>query len=536
MRSFHWPGRSPVYGRRGMCATAHPLASLAAVETLRAGGNAVDAAVTACAVLCVVEPAMTGIGGDCFAMIARPGAPLVGLSGCGRSPAAARPEWFAERGIAAIEVTSPHAVNIPGSIDGWARVLADHGTISLDRALTPAIGYAENGFPVAPRVALDWMRGRAKLERQAGARQHYLRAGKVPVAGQMHSLPALGRTLRAIAEDGPKAFYEGRIAEDMVATLKDLGGLHTLEDFAAQGSTHGATYVEPISVAYRGVELCELPPSNQGIVALLLLRMLDRLGPVPAGPASAERYHLLIECARLAYAVRDAYVSDPDTATVPVEELARGVLSDAYVDGLVARVDPRRRTPDLGPVPHPTGSDTTYLTVVDERGMAVSFINSLFADFGSGIVAPHSGVVLNNRGIGFSLDAAHPNAIGPRKRPMHTLVPAIAMREGKPWLSFGVMGGAFQPTGHVFVLTSLVDYGLDAQEALDLPRVFFEGGETVIEESLPQDVATRLSEMGHTLRVRDLPWGGGQIVMIDHARDVLVGASDARKDGCALGY
>jgi gamma-glutamyltranspeptidase/glutathione hydrolase len=528
MRSFHFPGRSPVVARKAMCATAHPLASLTAIETLKAGGNAVDAAVAACAVLCVVEPAMTGIGGDCFAMIGKGAAPPIGLNGSGRAPGAATPEWYARHKITTIEMTTPHAVLVPGSIAAWARLVAEHGKIPLDRLLTPAIELADTGYAVASRVAHDWARGQAKLERQEAARRHFLPQGRAPRTGDVMRLPALAATLRAVADFGAEGFYRGQVAADLVGELQRLGGLHTADDFASQAPSD----VAPIRTRYRDVELYELPPSNQGIVALMLLKMLERLGPCEEGPGSAERHHLLVECARLAYAARDAYVADPERARVPIDHL----LSDELIETLVKRVDRKRRTPDLGPIPAPRGSDTTYLTVVDEDGMAVSFINSLFADFGSGIVGPKSGVVLNNRAMGFSLDPAHPNAIGPGKRPLHTLVPAMACRDGRPWLSFGVMGGAYQPTGHVLVLTNMVDYGLDAQEALDLPRVFFEGAETVIDDSLPRTVRERLAAMGHTLRVREIPWGGGQIVEIDRKRGVLIGASDHRKDGCALGY
>lgn len=528
MRSFHAPGRSTVFARNAMCATAHPLASLAAVETLKAGGNAVDAAVAACAVLCVVEPAMTGIGGDCFAIVAKPGEPLIGLNSAGRAPGAAKVEWFARQGIKAIEMTSPHAVLVPGAIAGWTKLVAEHGRLPMDRLLTPAIQHAENGFAVAPRVAFDWNRGRAKLERQEAARLHFLPNGRPPGAGEVIRLPALARTLRAIAEFGRDAFYRGEVAADLVGELQRLGGLHALEDFASQEPT----YVAPISVAYKGVELVELPPSNQGIVALMLLKMMEKIGPSPEGAGSAQRHHLLCEAARLAYAARDVFLADPDRAHVPLDYM----LSDEFIGTLVRRIDPSKRTTDLGRIPRPAGSDTTYLTVVDEDGMAVSFINSLFADFGSGIVGPKSGVVLNNRGMGFSLDPAHPNVIGSSKRPLHTLVPAMVMKDGKPWLSFGVMGGAFQPTGHVFVLCNMIDYGLDAQEALDVSRVFFEGNETIIEENLPSAVRGELERMGHKIAVREVPWGGGQIVQFDRANGVLIGASDYRKDGCALGY
>lgn len=528
MRSFHAPGRSAVYARNAMAATAHPLASLAAIETLKAGGNAVDGAIAACAVLCVVEPAMTGIGGDCFAIVSKPGQPLIGLNSAGRAPGAANAEWFARQGIKAIEMTTPHAVLVPGAIAGWTKLAADHGRLPMDRLLTPAIDFAEKGYPVAPRVAFDWNRGRAKLERQESARRHFLPNGRPPKAGEMMRLPALAKTLRGIAEFGRDAFYRGEVAADLVGELQRLGGLHALEDFATQQPV----YVTPISVSYKGVDLVEMPPSNQGIVALMLLRMMEKLGVPEEGPGSAQRHHILCEAARLAYAARDVFLADPDRAKVPLDHM----LSDDFIGALVKRIDRKKRTADLGAIPRPKGSDTTYLTVVDEDGMAVSFINSLFADFGSGIVGPKSGVVLNNRGMGFSLDPAHPNVIAGGKRPLHTLVPAMALKDGKPWLSFGVMGGAYQPTGHVFVLCNMIDYGMDAQEALDMSRVFFEGNDTIIEETLPASVRAELEAMGHKLSVREVPWGGGQIVQFDRESGVLIGASDHRKDGCALGY
>jgi gamma-glutamyltranspeptidase/glutathione hydrolase len=528
MRSFHMPGRSPVYGQRAMCATSHPLASLTAIETLRKGGNAVDAAVAASAVLAVVEHPMTGIGGDCFAIISKPGQKLIGLNSSGRAPAAATARWYADRGIRQIEMQSAHAVTVPGAIDGWTRLLADHGTISLERALGPAIEYAERGFAVAPRVAHDWAGVAGKLEAHPGSRQHLLPGGRPPRVGEIVRFPALARTLRTIAEQGRDGFYQGEVAADIVAELREIGGLHTLEDFAAQR----CAYVEPISVSYRGVELWELPPNNHGIVALILLKVLEKLGLGSASPVSAERYHMMMEAGRLAYAMRDAFVADPQMADVPVAHM----LAEETIGTLARRVDPKRRAPDVGPVPRPAGSDTIYLSVVDESGMAVSFINSLFGTFGSGITTRKTGVVLHNRGQGFVLDPGHPNCIAPRKRPLHTLVPAMAMKEGKPFLSFGVMGAAFQPMGHAYVMTNMLDFGMDPQEALDSPRVFFEGGELLIERSVPKEAADKLREMGHTVRVRDDPWGGGQIVCFDRINNVLIGASDPRKDGCALGY
>lgn len=528
MRSFHLPGRSAVYGRRAMCATSHPLASLAAVEMLRRGGNAVDAAIAAAGVLCVVEHPMTGIGGDCFAIVAKPDGTMHALNASGRAPMAATTDWYKRAGITDIAIGSAHAVTVPGAIDGWARLLADHGTRPMSECLAPAIEAAEKGFPVAPRVAHDWSKAAAKLKAHPGGVRHLLPGGRTPRVGEIVTMPALANTLKAIARDGRKAFYEGEIAADMVAELKALGGLHTLEDFARQTSS----YVTPISVPYGDLNIHELPPNNHGIVALVMLRMLARMGRLSESPTAPERYHVMMEAARLAYGMRDTFVADPEMAKVPVEHM----LSDTTIETLVARIDRKVCTPDLGPIPQPGGSDTVYFSIVDESGLTVSFINSLFATFGTGIVTNKSGIVLHNRAMGFSLDPKHPNAIAPGKRPMHTLVPALATRNGKPAMSFGVMGAAFQPIGHVYVVTNMVDYGLDPQEALDCPRMFFEGGDIMMEEGVPAATAGRMAAMGHRMVLRDDPWGGGQIVAIDAATGLRIGASDARKDGLALGY
>jgi gamma-glutamyltranspeptidase / glutathione hydrolase len=528
MRNFHFPGRSLVYGRRAMCATSHPRASLAAVEVLREGGNAVDAAIAAVAVLCVVEPHMTGIGGDCFALIAKPGLDRpIALNAAGRAPAAATAAWLAKSGLARIEPTSPHSVTVPGAVDGWTRLAADYGTIPLSRLLEPAVELAEQGFAVSPRVAADWALHEARISHHAGAKAHLFKDGRVPREGEVIRFPALARTLRIIAKEGREGFYAGEVAEDIVTELNALGGLHTLEDFAAQR----AGYVAPISVTYRGLELWELPPSNQGIVALMVLKMLERLR-LPEEPVSVARYHVQVEAARLAFAMRDTFVADPEMADVPVMHL----LSDAVLDELASRVDRSRRREDLGRLPEPPGSDTVYLAIVDEGGMAVSFINSLYDNFGSGIVTRKTGVVLHNRGKAFVCDPGHRNCIAPRKRPMHTLVPAMVLKDGKPHMVFGVMGAHFQPMGHVYVMTNMFHYGMDAQTAIDTPRVFFDGDTVLAEEGVPAPVVAGLKALGHQVAAPRMPWGGAQAVVIDAANEVLVGASDPRKDGMALGY
>ena len=525
MRDFQRPGRSLAYGSRAMAATSHPNATLAALDVLKAGGNAVDAAVTAAAVLAVCEPQSTGIGGDCFVLMHVPGKGLLGFNGSGRSPRGLDAEAIIKAG--SLEPFSPHTVTIPGAIDAWDQVLRDYGTIGLDRALAPAIWFAEEGFVISPRVGFDWATDRELIELRAGSRRHLLLNGRVPVAGDIMRFPALGATMKVIAKRGRDGFYFGALAEDMVGDLKGLGGSHTLDDFAA----HRGEWVDPISKSYAGLDIAELPPNGHGITALLLLNILKHLPSPGADPLSAQRIHLLLEAARLAYSARDQFVADPKLAPVPVEHL----LSHELAHELAARIDPNRRTSERGPVPNPKTSDTVYVAVAEASGLAVSFINSTYWSFGSGIVTQKTGINLQNRGHCFNLMAGHPNVIAPGKRPLHTIIPGMATSAGKPQIVFGVMGGDYQPLGHAHVLTSMLEHGLDAQAAIDLPRAFFDAQATVLETGVPDTVAVGLSRLGHIVTRAPEPLGGGQIIVYDHGAGILKGASDPRKDGFAAG-
>jgi gamma-glutamyltranspeptidase/glutathione hydrolase len=525
-RDFHMPGRSPVLAGEGMVATSHPLASLAAIETLRAGGTAADAAVTAVALLCVIEPAMTGIGGDCFCLVSKPGQPPWGYNGSGRAGAAMRAEALIERGITSIAGDSIHAVTVPGAIDAWAALLARHGRFGLDRALAPAIRYAEEGFAVAPRVATDWALAADKLRADAGASRHCLSGGQAPKTGDKMRFPALAETFRTIAKGGRDAFYKGAIAEDIAATVAARGGWLTAADLAA----HRGDEVTPISANYRGLDVVEIPPSGQGIIALLLLNILENFDLGSLDPSGPERFHIALEAARLAFVVRDAHLADPAAMRVSPEAM----LDRAFAASLAKRIDREKRI--AMPKTLTPGSDTTYLTIVDRDRMAVSFINSLFSAFGVGVATEKTGIMLQNRGSGFVVDPAHPNCVAPNKRPLHTIIPALAMRDGRCEMSFGVMGGAFQGMGHAQVVSNVVDYGMDVQAAIDLPRIFFEGDKSLYERSMPAATLDGLKRRGHDLAPRPLPHGGGQAIRIDWDRGVLIGGSDARKDGCALGY
>jgi gamma-glutamyltranspeptidase/glutathione hydrolase len=525
-RDFQLPGRSPVIACEGMAASSHRLATLAAIDALRAGGNAADAAVAACAALCVIEPESTGIGGDCYTLVARPGEPLWGYNGSGRAGATASDSALREKGMEAVGMTSVHAVTVPGAVEAWEEVLKAHGRFDLARALQPAIKYAEGGFPISQRVAWDWSRNAAKLKADPGATMHYLFDGKAPKEGDIVRLPALAQTLKTIAAQGARAFYEGEIADDMAATVAARGSFLTTEDFAH----HTGDVVTPISTNYRGLDLFEIPPNGQGLTALVLLNILENFDLAALDPLGPERFHLVLEAARLAYAVRDTHVADASHMRVAVADL----LDKGFAKRLAGKIDLKRRA-KLPTAPTP-GKDTVYLSVVDRDRMAVSFINSLFSNFGTGICTEKTGILLTNRGACFTLEAGHPNVFGAGKRPLHTIIPAMAMRDGRCDMSFGVMGSHYQPMGHVQVITNMLEFGMDVQQALDCPRFFFEDEQTIVERGTDPKTIEGLKQRGHNVVMAPLPWGGGQIIKIDWDRGVLIGGSDPRKDGCAIGY
>ncbi len=530
MRNLELAGRSPVHGAKGMAATSHPLATLAAVQMLQSGGNAMDAAVAACAVQCVVEPESTGIGGDCFVLYAPGGGgEVLAFNGSGRAPAAATAARLRGLGVEKIERQTPHAVTVPGAIDAWFQLLRDHGTRDLGGVLGPAIGYAKDGYPIHSRVHTDWRDSAEVLGADPTASRIFLPGGQVPAVGALHRQPELAATLERIAREGRDGFYAGPVAQDIVSYLNGLGGLHSLEDFAAAAGE----YTAPIKTAYRGTDIYECPPNGQGLLALEMLNILSDLLPGVPGPLAPERLHFAIEAARLAYSDRDSLLADPAQSDVPVARL----LSAAYADKQRARIDPARAMTDLPPAVLPAHGDTVYISVVDKDRNAVSFINSLFNSFGSGLVSPKSGVTLQNRGESFVLDPDHPNCIAPGKRPMHTIIPGMAVKDGRAVMPFGVMGGHYQAMGHAWFLANMLDFGLDVQEAIDLPRLYAGAeGPVEVESGVPAAAVAALQALGHETIAPDKPIGGAQAIWIDHGEGVLTGGSDPRKDGCALGY
>lgn len=532
MRNLDLAGRSPVHATQAMACSSHYLASLAALDLLRAGGNAVDAAIAACAVQCVVEPGSTGIGGDCFALLAPAGADRpIAFNSSGRAPAGATVERLRGDGLTQIPRQSPHAVLVPGALAGWDRLLTDYGCKDRELVLRPAIRLAEEGYPIYQRVAADFAKEQPVLAADPASAATFLVDGSPPREGQMHRQPALAATLRAVAQNGPTAFYTGAVAEDLVGRLQALGGTHTLDDFTRMLES-GPAYMAPIATSYAGKTVYECPPNGQGVTALELLNIMAGLDRPSLPPLSANRLHLELEAARLAYADRDAVLADPDTG-VPVDTL----LSPAHAATQRARINPTQAmaAPPRSPLaPH---ADTVYITVVDADGNAASFINSLFNVFGSGIMGPKSGVLLNNRGCGFSLDADHPNAIAPGKRPLHTLIPGMVFDGDRLEMSFGVMGGQYQAAGHSYVLGNVYDYGMDVQAAIDLPRSFLlDDARVEVESGIPADVVAELERRGHRAVPAAKPIGGAQAIKIDHETGLLTGGSDPRKDGFALGY
>jgi gamma-glutamyltranspeptidase/glutathione hydrolase len=528
MRNFHLAGRSTVHAGNAMVATSHPLASLTAIEVLRSGGTAADAAVAACALLGVIEPQSTGIGGDCFALVQPRGdGKIVAYNGSGRAPMAAEASWYLERGIKAIPLTSAHAVSIPGAVDAWATILRDHGKLGLDTLLQPAIKAAEEGYVVAPRIAFDWKNQFDKLKKGTNTERYLLPHGKPAVAGDVIRQPELGQTLRAIANNGRDAFYEGAIAEDMVETLRGIGGLHTLDDFAG----HTTETTAPIGTMYKGYDVWQCPPNGPGITMLVMLNILSRFDLTKFPALSVERFHLEAEAARIAYLMREQYIGDPAHVDVDVVRILTREFAEEY--GSKIRMD---RLLDLPNVTPPMNPSTVYITVVDRDRNVCSFINSIAHAFGSAIVSNKTGILLQNRGGGFRIQPGHPNCIGPGKRPLHTIIPSIVTKAGRAVMPFGVMGGQYQPVGQTHVLTNLLDYGCDVQEAIDMPRGLHYEGVYQLEDGVPAEIVEGLKKLGHKTTSVVSPLGGGQAIWIDWDKGTLTGGSDPRKDGCALGY
>ncbi len=547
--------RAPVLGQHGMAATAQPLASQIAIDILKAGGSAVDAAIAANAALGLMEPTGNGIGGDLFAIVWDPKTEkLYGLNASGRSP---KGRSLADLKAKLGERTSlppvgTLSITVPGAVDGWFELHGKFGRLSMDKILAPAVTYARDGFPVSEVIAYYWGANFRRFEEVRetygplfeefdNAKATYLVDGKAPAHGQIFRNPDLARTYETLGKDGRDAFYKGALAQTMADYFARIGGDLTLEDFTA----HESEWVDPLGVNYRGYDVYQLPPNTQGVAALQMLQILKAYDLKAMGPGNAEALHLMVEAKRLAFEDRARYYADPAFAEMPLA----GLISDPYADQRRALIDPDKALTDLGPgAPKLEDGDTTYLTVADKDGMMVSLIQSNYRGMGSGLVADGLGFMFQDRGELFSLDADHPNAYAPGKRSFHTIIPAFVMKDGKPWMSFGLMGGGMQPQGHVQVLINMIDYGMNVQEAGDAARWRHDGspeptgdpargvGKLRVETGIGAQARAALEAKGHVVEQGNGGFGGYQAIMRDPETGVYWGASEMRKDGMAIGY
>lgn len=531
MRSLQRPGRSPVLAPNGMASTSNPLSTQAAVTVLQNGGNAMDAAIAASAVQAVVEPESTGIGGDCFCLYSETGSDkVIALNGSGRAPMSLTADWLLAQGIKEIPQQSPHAVTVPTAIDAWVQLNRDYGKKSLGDLLLPAIGYARDGFPIGQRVEADFAASRELILGDADLSALYLNNGENYRMGDRFINKNLSKALEAVAENGRAGFYEGWVADDILTKLNTLGGLHTQADL----DSALANYVTPIKTNFRGYDIWECPPNGQGVIALMLLNIMSGVDKFGDHPISVERIHHEIEAGRIAYRDRNLYLSDPEFSATPIDDM----LSQETADLIRAQINPNRALDKLPETTLPKHKSTVYISVVDKDRNACSFINTVFHNFGAGILAPKSGVILQNRGQGFVVEPGHPNCIEPGKRPLHTIIPGMATKDGKTVMPFGVMGGEYQAFGHMQFLTRLFDYGMDIQEAQDIPRFMPDPFSDVVEveEPISDEIRESLRALGHNIQPASKPIGGSQAIFIDWDTDLLIAGSDPRKDGCAIGY
>ncbi len=532
--------RSEVIAQHGMACTSQPLATQVALDVLKAGGNAIDAAIAANALLGLVEPTGNGMGGDLFAIVwDAESKQLYGLNASGRSPQSLSIEHFRENGYDKIPAYGPLPVSVPGCVDGWFELHKRFGSMDMDQILKPAINYAREGFPVTELIAYYWAGNARSLSRYPNVKEVYMPGGKAPAKGEIFKNPNLASTLEAIAEGGRDAFYKGEIAQTIDAFMKEQGGFLSYEDLAS----HTSEWVDPVSSNYRGYDVWELPPNGQGIAALQILNILEQFDIAAMGFGSSEYIHHFVEAKKLAFEDRALYYADPAFNQLPVEEL----ISKEYAARRAKLINQKRasRNLDAGEMEH---GNTIYLTVADGQGNMISLIQSNFRGLGSGMCPPGLGFILQDRGELFTLEEGHYNVYEPGKRPFHTIIPAFITKEGLPWMSFGVMGGSMQPQGHAQIVMNMIDFGMNLQEAGDAPRIrhdgssqptgtkMTDGGVVNLESGIPYESIRELMKRGHHIKSSNGGFGGYQAIMWDKEKGVYFGASESRKDGQAAGY
>src|SRR5687768_891734 len=524
--------RPDVGGIEGAVTSDHVLASAAGMEVLKRGGNAVDAAITMAGVLAVVRPHMNGVGGDVF-MLIRPaaGGEIQALNGSGRAGSKATPAFFREKNLTSIPGSGILSVSVPGAVRAWADALARHGTISLSQALQPAIRYAERGFPVSPRLAIDINEAKRKLSADPELARIFLPNGEAPAVGTLLKQPELARTLRAIAAGGPNAFYRGALARQIASFIEQEGGLITAEDL----TRHKSTWEKPISITYHGHPVIAFPPNTQGVTLLQQLNLAELSDLKATGRNSADYVHTLVEGAKLAYADRDKHVADPAFAEVPVERL----ISKEYAAELAQRLKEKLKANDAGSTNRDGDGDTVFLGVVDRNGNAVSMIQSLFASFGSGRMVPGTGITLHNRGSLFELDSTHVNIVAPGKRPYHTLCPAMVLRPDRSLMMVvGTPGGDGQPQTLVQVITNVLQFGMTPQQAVEAARFRWYGRERLgVEPGIPAEVRDALTKLGHQVAVQEPSeeFGGAQMILVTPSGGRVAGA-DPRREAYAIAW
>jgi len=528
MRNTHFPGRSNVLATNGMAATSQPLSTLEAISILKSGGNAVDAAIAASAVQSVIEPCSTGLGGDCFAILSLNGKKPISINGSGISPLKASSDFFTKKNIKKIDLCSPHSVTVPGAVHAWYSMHQKYGKIDFEKLFITAENYARNGFPIHEVTARTWKQNIDKLLKNESSKKIFLNNGKSYKLGEIHKNIKLANTIKSVAKKGIKDFYDGYIAKDIVKSLNKLGGVHTLEDFYNQKTIFSDT----INNNYKNNIIHQCPPNGPGITVLIMLAILENFNFKKIKPMSIERFHLEAEATKLAYEIREKNIGDPNFFDLNLKSL----LEKKFIDTLVNKISmdkcyiPKNSTFTAHP-------ETVYLTVVDKDLNAISFINSICYAFGSGITSENTGILLQNRGVNFRLEKNLPNTIKGNKRPLHTIIPGLVTnKDNQSVLSYGVMGGQFQPVGQVHIIQNIFEFNMSVQEAIDFPRAFTLNNKYKFEKPVPSNIISNLKKIGHDSYYTKESHGGGQAIYIDRKEGVLIAGSDSRKDGCAIGY
>ena len=528
MRNLHSPGRSNVLGTNGMAATSQPLSSLEAILILKKGGNAVDAAIAASAVQSVIEPGSTGVGGDCFALISNNNQKPIAINGSGIAPKKATLEFFEKNNISEIGLLSPHSVTIPGAVHAWYSIHQKFGKLDFEELFITAENYSRNGYPIHEVAAESWKNNIEKIIKNESTKKIFSKNGKSYQYGEIHKNIELANTLKSIAKNGIKDFYDGYIAEDIVNSLNLIGGCHTIEDFQHQKTIMN----DSIFSNFHNNIIHQCPPNGPGITVLIMMSILERFDFSKINPMSADRFHLQAEATKIAYEIRENLIGDPNFNDLNIDNL----LKKDFISELVDKISMNKSyiLKNFSVTAHP---ETIYLTVVDRDLNTVSIINSICFPFGSGISSNKTGILLQNRGVNFRLQKNHPNSIDGHKRPLHTIIPGLVTNNNNEViLSYGVMGGQYQPVGQSHILQNIFDFNMSVQEAIDFPRAFYLNGKYEFEKSIHKNILNQLTNRGHYTNYKNSTHGGGQAIFIDRKEGVMIAGSDPRKDGSAIGY